>query len=348
MQIDPLLAKDLKKADLRYVSDKNPGITRKRQNDSFIYFDPQGERIKTEATLERIKALSIPPAWSDVWICPSPSGYLQATGIDDKNRKQYIYHEDWRKLSQENKFNKMIFFGEVLPKIRSKVREDMAAETLERDKIIATVIWLLGETMIRIGNDEYAKENNSFGLTTLRNKHVKIRGKQVTFEFIGKSGIQHTVKISHPRIVKIIKEIIELPGYELFQYLNEHEERQTIDSSDINAYLKEITGEDITAKDFRTWGATTRSAMELYELGLCENEEQAKNNITKAVKNVAKYLRNTAKVCRSYYIHPAVIKSYEEKILIPHFNEAFKKYDRNTHKLTKDEYATLNLLKKFG
>ena len=348
MQIDPTLAKDLKKADLRYVSDSSQGITRKRQNDSFIYFDPQGDRITSEQVLERIKALSIPPAWSDVWICPSPTGYLQATGIDDKKRKQYIYHEDWKKLSQENKFSKMLDFGELLPKIRKRVSEDMSGEELERDKIIATVIWLLGETMIRIGNEEYAKENNSFGLTTLRNKHVKIRGKQVTFEFVGKSGIQHTVKISHPRIVKIIKEIFELPGYELFQYLNDSDERQTVDSSDINQYLQELTGEDITAKDFRTWGATTRSAIELYTIGPSETAEQAKENITKVVKKVAKHLRNTAKVCRSYYIHPAILKSYEKNTLIPHFEEAYKKYNRETHKLTKDEFATLSLLQKFG
>lgn len=347
MQIDPTLAKELKKVDLRYVSDSNPGIIRKHQNNTFIYFDSQGNRIQSEQVLERIKTLAIPPAWSDVWICPSPNGYLQATGMDDKKRKQYIYHEDWRKLSQENKFNKMIEFGELLPKIRKRVSEDMAADTLERNKIIATVIWLLGETMIRIGNDEYAKENNSFGLTTLRNKHVKIRGKQVTFEFVGKSGIQHTVKISHPRIVKIIKEIFELPGYELFQYIDDAGQRQAIDSSDINKYLQELTDEDITAKDFRTWGATTRSALELYTIGPSESEEQIKSNITKAVKKVAKHLRNTAKVCRSYYIHPTIIKSYENKTLIPHFDEAFRRY-KETSNLTKDEYATLSLLKKIG
>jgi len=221
VQIDPTLAKDLKKAELRYVHDGTQGITRRRKDSNFLYIDTDGKIIRSEEILKRISELAIPPAWSDVWICPSPTGYLQATGIDVKKRKQYIYHAEWKKISQENKFKNIIFFGEVLPDIRKKVTSDMAIDSLERNKIIATVIWLLERTLIRIGNDEYAKENNSFGLTTLRNRHVTVRGKNVEFEFRGKSGVQHTVSVSHPGIAKTIKECIELPGYEIFQYLDE-------------------------------------------------------------------------------------------------------------------------------
>lgn len=348
MQIDRDLVKELKKADLRYISDSTPGFTRKKQNDTFVYSDTHGDRIDSKQLVERIRNLSIPPAWSDVWICPSPTGYLQATGFDDKKRKQYIYHEDWKKICQENKFNKMTFFAQVLPKIREQVTKDMAEETLERDKIIATVIWLLGQTMIRIGNDEYAKGNNSFGLTTLRNRHVKVRGKQVIFEFIGKSGIQHSVKIGRPRIVKIIKECIELPGYELFQYLDDCGTRHTVDSSDVNDYLKNLTGEDITAKDFRTWGGTVLCAETLHTIGHSATKTDEKKNISLAVKKVCKHLRNTIAVCRSYYIHPVVIETYQKNLLIPHFDSVYRNFDRQKAAMAREEFATLTLLRKYS
>ncbi len=342
------LVKELKKVDLRFVSDSKQGIRRKNQGDTFVYFDAKDSRITSEQILERIKKLTIPPAWNKVWICSSPSGYLQATGYDDKNRKQYIYHEEWTKLSQEKKFNKIIEFAEVLSKIRRRVQADLSDGSLERNKVIAAVVWLLGATMIRIGNDEYVKENNSFGLTTLRNKHVHIGKKNITFEFMGKSKVQHSVKISHPRIVKIIKECFELPGYELFQYVDDNGNRHTIDSADVNQYLQYITNLDITAKDFRTWGATTLSATTLFETGLGGNNEERKKNVTLAVKKAAKHLHNTVKVCRSYYIHPAIIETYEKGLLIPHFEETFAQEDKGKNLLSRAENATLSLLKKYA
>ncbi len=348
MQIDTALIKELKKADLRFVSDSKAGATRRHQGDTFVYYDASQKKISDRQTLERIKRLSIPPAWTNVWICQSSSGYLQATGYDDKNRKQYIYHEEWTKLSQENKFNKIIEFAQVLPKIRKKVQRDMAEDTLERDKVIAAVVWLLGATLIRVGNDEYAKENNSYGLTTLRNKHVRLGRKNITFEFMGKSGVQHSVKISHPRIVKIIKECFELPGYELFQYLDEEGKRHPLDSADVNKYLKEITGLDITAKDFRTWGATTISALALFEMGSGEDEKDEKRKVSQTIKKVAKHLRNTAKVCRSYYIHPVVIEAYHKKLLIPHFKNIYETSTAKYDSYTRQEFATLTLLQKYS
>lgn len=348
MQIDPTLAKDLKKADLRYISDASSGITRKKEGKSFKYFDTNGKIIKSEIILNRINELAIPPAWSDVWICPSPSGYLQAIGFDEKKRKQYIYHPDWTKISQENKFNQMIFFGEALPAIRKQIAKDILIEELERNRIIATVIWLLEHTLIRIGNDEYAENNNSFGLTTLRNRHVKVRGKKVKFEFRGKSGVQQSVSISHPRIAKLIKECIELPGYEIFQYLDDVGERHTVDSSDVNSYLKNLTGEDISAKDFRTWGGTILCAATLCSIGPAETPTEGKKKISHAVKKVSTHLHNTAAVCRNYYIHPVIFETYKENTLIPHFENIYKNYSREKAEVTRAEFATLTLLHKFS
>lgn len=346
-QIDPELARDLKKADLRYVHDGTPGIGRRKNGDAFKYVDKDDKTITNKEALERITALAIPPAWENVWISPSPSDYLQATGYDEKQRKQYLYHEDWKKLSSENKFSKIIFFAEVLPEIRKKIRLDMAIDALERNKIIATVIWLLERTMIRIGNDEYAKENNSYGLTTLRNRHVTVKGKNVTFSFRGKSGIQHSVRISHPRIAKIIKECIELPGYEIFQYLDDSGEHHGIDSSDVNEYLQELTGEQITAKDFRTWGGTLLSAVTLNNAGPFTTEQDAKKNISRTVKKVSQHLRNTPSVCRNYYIHPTIIDTYQKNILIPYFKNAYDNYEQEKTNIGREEFATLSLLKKY-
>lgn len=348
MSIDPTLAKDLKKADLRYVSDNTQGISRKKNGEDFAYFDSNNKQITSEQVINRIKQLVIPPAWKDVWICTSPSGYLQATGFDEKGRKQYIYHSDWVALSQENKFNKILSFAEHLPKIREKITRDMAEESLEKDKIIATVIWLLQHTLIRIGNEEYAQENNSFGLTTLRNRHVKVRGKEIQFEFRGKSGIEHTVSVSHPKIAKIIKECIELPGYEIFQFIDAHGQRHTVDSQDVNEYLQTITGEDITAKDFRTWGGTVLGATTLNTIGPALNATEMKKNISQAVKKVSQHLRNTAAVCRTYYIHPTVLKTYETSLLIPHFDHAYKLFSPAKTKMNKQEYATYTLLEKYS
>jgi len=344
----PTIRQEVQDADLRYINDTSKGFSRERKGDSFVYKDTDGNIIQHEATLVRIKDLVIPPAWEDVWICSSASGYLQATGIDEKGRKQYIYHEEWKKITQENKFDKMVFFGEVLPKIRNKVREDMAQEELRQEKILATVVWLLEHTLIRIGNDEYAKENNSFGLTTLRNRHVRVRGKEVTFEFRGKSGIEHTVSIVHPKIAKIIKECIELPGYEIFQYFDDNGEKRTIDSSLVNTYLKSITNENTSAKDFRTWGGTVLSAETLFITGPATTQNEVKKNISQAVKKVSQYLRNTAKVCRTYYVHPVILETYEKNILIPHFEQTYANFDNSKTHLRRAEYATISLLQKYS
>src|SRR5260221_10393070 len=333
MPLDPTLSKDLKRADLRFVSDTTAGITRKKDHDTFTYFDTDGKKIDSDIILSRIDSLAIPPAWRDVWICPSPTGYLQATGVDEKGRKQYVYHTDWTKLSQENKFNNILFFAEVLPKIRAKIRDDMDSLELEREKIVATVIWLLEHTFIRVGNEEYAKENNSFGITTLRNRHVKVRGKNVTFEFRGKSGIEHTVSVANPKIARIIKQCIELPGYEIFQYLQDGE-KHTVDSQDVNEYLQTLTGKDVTAKDFRTWGGTVLSAELLKAIGPSESEESIKHNIATAVKKVSQHLRNTATVARTYYIHPVILETYKKNLLIPHFEKIYKAFDSTKAKIT--------------
>ncbi|QQG47336.1 MAG: DNA topoisomerase IB [Candidatus Woesebacteria bacterium] len=346
-QIDKDLTHNLKKADLRYVTDTQMGITRKK-NGHFKYFDTHQKLIKTSATLKRIESLSIPPAWKNVWICPSPSGYLQATGLDSKSRKQYIYHPEWTKVSQEKKFNKVVFFGYALPTIRNKVYKDMLIEDLIKDKIIATVIWLLEHTFIRIGNEEYVKDNNSFGLTTLRSRHVKVRGKNIKFQFRGKSGVEQSISITHPRIAKIIKECSQLPGYEIFQYFDEGGERHAINSEDVNEYLKSITGEYITAKDFRTWGATVLCATSLKEIGPSKGEIEEKKNISSAVKKVSSHLHNTAKVCKNYYIHPTVFETYQKNILVPHFNRIFGQKNSKNKGLAKSEYATLTLIRSYS
>lgn len=348
MSLEPSFVKDLKKADLRYISDTTKGITRKRNDKDFIYVDTDGKKITSDVVIERIKNLVIPPAWTEVWICPSPTGYLQATGIDEKDRKQYIYHEDWTRLTQQNKFNKMLSFATFLPKIRQKISYDMSEDAYEKDKIIATIIWLLEHTLIRIGNEEYAEENNSYGLTTLRNRHVSIRGKNVTFEFRGKSGVEHTVEVNHPKIAKIIKECIELPGYEIFQYINDRGEKHTIDSQDVNEYLQNVTGEETTAKDFRTWGATVLGAVTLNTIGPADTTTAIKKNISKAVKKVSQHLRNTTAVCRTYYIHPTVLSTYENAILIPHFDRMYRTYPREKTAMNRQEFATYTLLQKYS
>lgn len=347
MSKDTELLHDLKKADLRYVTDTTKGITRKKENGNFVYFDTDGKKITSEQVLERIKNLVIPPAWENVWICPSPTGYLQATGFDEKNRKQYIYHGEWKKLSQENKFNKMVDFANSLPKIRQKIRSDMDSEELDKEKILATVVWLLEHTLVRIGNEEYAKQNDSYGLTTLRNKHVTLRGHKVTFEFTGKSGVEHTVSISNPKIAKIIKQCFELPGYEIFQYMD-GQEKYTVDSQGVNEYLKAITNEDITAKEFRTWGGTVLGGETLFAIGPATLEKEIKHNIATTVKKVSQHLRNTASVCRTYYIHPTVLQTYEKGILVPHFEKVYASFDRSKTQLTRPEFATLTLLEKYS
>jgi DNA topoisomerase-1 len=303
-------------AGLRYVSDDRPGIRRKRAGKGFSYIGPDGAPIRDEETLRRIKSLAIPPAWQDVWICPHPNGHLQATGRDAKGRKQYRYHPRWRATRDETKYERMIAFGRALPHIRERVEHDMGLPGLPREKVLATVVRLLETTLIRVGNQEYAKANRSFGLTTMRDRHVEVDGATLRFEFRGKSGIRHSVDLHDRRLARIVKRCRDLPGYELFQYLDDAGQRQTIDSADVNDYLRAISGEDFTAKDFRTWAGTVLAALALQEFESFDSQAQAKRNIVGAIQNVAERLGNTPAICRKSYVHPAVIDAYLEGAML--------------------------------
>lgn len=338
------LEKKLKSLSLRYVSDDIPGITRQKKGKGFIYLK-NNQPITDPHVKERIERLAIPPAWEHVWIAPTGNAHIQATGRDEKGRKQYIYHEEWNKLMQQNKFNKMIFFGDVLPDIRKEILAGMKERGLTQRRVIATIIWLLGKTYIRIGNEEYAQENQSYGLTTMRMKHVDVTGDTIKFEFKGKSGKFHSVEVEHPRVAKTIRKLEELPGFELFQYIDDAGNRHTVESSAINEYLKQLTGENISAKDFRTWGGTVYAAEHLYNIGEFKTATEAHKKISQAIKQVSKHLGNTASVCRTYYIHPTVIKSYKIKELIPYFEICRKDYAQGIG-LTRSEYSVHRLLKK--
>lgn len=345
LSTDPSIQKQLKEEGLRFVYDKDPGFFRQKIGRGFKFYDTNGKVINDEKTIDRIEGLVIPPAWKNVWISPKINGHIQATGVDEKQRKQYIYHPDWIKLSQQNKFSKMTDFGMNLPKIRGKVNHNLRSQKQDKQKLIATVIWLLEHTFIRVGNEEYSKENNSFGLTTLRNRHVKVNGSKISFAFKGKSGVYSNLEVTNPLVAKIIKNCMEIPGYELFQFIDEKGDRHVIESDDINLFLKDVTKDDFSAKDFRTWGATNLSANQFYKIGNTEDAKQLKQNIVDTVKIVAKKLNNTVSVCRNYYIHPTVIKTYQEKLLIPHFDYFSKNKPIRKH-LGWDETALIKLLQK--
>ena len=297
-------------AGLRYVSDDQPGYTRKRRGKAFVYFDTEGKEIRDEARILRLNRLAIPPAYTDVWICPSPNGHLQATGRDDRGRKQYRYHERWREVRDENKYEKMVIFGKALAKIRRWINRDLKQRGLPREKVLATVVQLLERTFIRVGNEEYAKENHSFGLTTMRNRHVEVRGARLRFRFRGKSGKDHEVDLEDRRVAKTIRQLQDLPGQELFQYRDENGEVRGVTSDDVNEYLRNITGENFTAKDFRTWAGTVLAAMALSAQEPFENKSQAKKNVKTAISAVAQMLGNTPAICRKCYVHPAVLETY--------------------------------------
>jgi DNA topoisomerase-1 len=343
--IDPQLQEQLHEEGLRYSSDSQPGFFRQKRGKLFDYYDLDGKKITDEQVIERIQSLAIPPAWKNVWVCSKKNGHLQATGFDDKNRKQYIYHPDWIAITQENKFAKMVDFGKALPKIRAKVRSDMTLPDLEKRKILATIIWLLEHTFIRVGNEDYAKENNSFGLTTLRNRHVDVKGENITFQFTGKSGVDHLLTISNPHVSKTIKKCIELPGYQLFQYVDENGDRHEIDSADVNAFLKDVSSDDFSAKDFRTWGGTNMSADYLRKVGQVETDKEIKRVVKDMVRDVSSHLGNTVSVCRAYYIHPKIISSYQDSLLIPHY-EKHSKEKNNPSGLSWNEHALISLLAK--
>jgi DNA topoisomerase-1 len=297
-------------AALRYVSDEGPGIARRRVGKGFSYRQPQGGPVKDPATLRRIKALAIPPAWTQVWICPLENGHIQATGRDEKGRKQYRYHPRWRETRDAAKFGHMVEFARVLPRIRDQVEQDLRRPGLPRAKVLATVVRLLETTLIRVGNDDYAKQNGSYGLTTLRNQHVQVAGAELRFSFKGKSGKSWELKIADRRIARILRECQDLPGQELFQYVDADGQRRGIDSGDVNDYLREIAGTDVTAKDFRTWAGTVLAALALKEFERFDTQAAAKRNVKRAIEQVAQRLGNTPTICRKCYVHPGVLDCY--------------------------------------
>jgi len=334
-----------KAAGLRYVHDDRPGIRREKKGDKVVYLDAKGEPVADENTLGRIKSLVIPPAWTDVWICPQANGHLQATGRDARGRKQYRYHPKWRTVRDEVKYERMINFGQALPQIRAEVDRGLGMPGLPREKVLATIVYLLEATMMRVGNEEYARTNKSFGLTTLRNRHAKVDGSEVEFSFRGKSGVYHKVKVHDRRLARIIRRSRDLPGQELFQYIDDDGTTHSIDSSDVNDYLRTITGEDYTAKDFRTWSGTVLAALALQEFEKFDSEAQAKKNIVRAIESVAEKLGNTPSVCRKCYVHPIVLDAYLDGAVLEVMRERTEEeLKQDLHALQPEEAAVLAML----
>jgi DNA topoisomerase I len=325
---------------LRYVCDDGPAIRRRKAGRGFVYIDSKGKRISDPAILSRIKSLVIPPAWTDVWICPSAHGHIQATGRDARGRKQYRYHSAYRERREEAKYEHLFAFAEALPTIRMTVAEHMSLRGLPQLKVVATVVHLLETTLIRVGNDEYAKQNESYGLTTLKSGHVAVEGSEIRFHFVGKSGKRWSLTMRNRRVAKIIRACQELPGQELLQYLDEQKELRAVSSGDVNDYLRTITGADITAKDFRTWAGTVLAARFLKEAGGPESAAMAKRNLSAAVKRVAVALGNTPAVCRKSYIHPILCSAYLDGGLV--FEAGA---EGGTSGLRPDEIALLALLR---
>jgi len=330
--------------NLHYRKDPDLPWRRVKKGNGFSFVNSDG-KIVDKADRKRILSLAIPPAWTEVEISADPLSHIQATGMDARSRKQYIYHPELVKHNQKHKFDQMVAFGACLPTLREVVGAHMREHSLTRNRILATVVWLLEHTFIRIGNKVYADENQSYGLTTMRNKHVDVDGNTVTFSFPGKSGVFHELDVTHKRVAKTIKACIDLPGYELFQYLDETKQRQVIDSADVNDYLQTHAGSDFSAKDFRTWGGSVLAGESLFTKGEASTQADVKKNISEVVATVAKHLGNTKTICRTYYIHPTIISSYEKNILVPHFAHAYSRTSSKKLSLTPEEYATWSLIK---
>lgn len=337
--------KSARRAGLKYVTDSEPGLARVRSGKGFAYRTAKGTTVRRESTLARIRSLAIPPAWTDVWICPDANGHIQAVGRDARGRKQYRYHPDWNNVRDDQKYGRMIAFAKALPGIRQRVNEHLALRGLPREKVVAAVVRLLETTLIRVGNDEYARTNGSVGLTTMQNDHVQIEGSKLQFEFRGKSGVEHEVDLEDKRLARIVRHCQELPGQELFQYRNDEGNIRDVRSDDVNRYLKEVSGEDFTAKDFRTWAGTALAARALQEFEDFDSQAAAKRNITRAIESVASQLGNTKTVCRKSYVHPAVIASYLDRSLIETLKRRTEERLRaDLHSLTPEEAAVLALL----
>ncbi|HEU4588597.1 MAG TPA: hypothetical protein VFS11_08115 [Gemmatimonadales bacterium] len=347
-------AESAEAAGLRYVSDTKPGIRRQRRGKGFTYTGPDGQPIRDAATLARIRSLAIPPAYTDVWICPDPRGHLQATGRDARGRKQYRYHPAWRAVRDETKFERMVAFSEALPGIREQVDRDLRRQGLPREKVLATIVRLLECTAIRVGNDEYAKANESFGLTTLKDQHVEISGSRLRFEFRGKSGKTQVVDLTDRQLARIVAHCQAIPGAELFQYMDEDGEHQAVDSGDVNDYIRRISGQSFTAKDFRTWAGTMLAVEALREAGPFTTAKEAKSKLLDAIDQVAQRLNNTRAVCRKYYIHPTIQEMYLAGTLV----EALEKLPamasgnggapNGPGSLSIDEAAVIDLVRRAG
>ncbi|MBV8781394.1 MAG: DNA topoisomerase IB [Phycisphaerae bacterium] len=332
-------------ANLRYTSSDQPGIYRKRRGSSFFYVNRRGKRITDADTLARIRSIVIPPAWKEVWISPHSNGHLQATGTDARGRRQYRYHAKYRAIRDEAKYDHMIGFAHALPRIHRRTNRDLKLPGLPRNKVLAAIVRVMEKTLIRVGNEEYARTNRSYGLTTIHNKHVKVRGRRMHFDFKGKSGVEHEIDLEDPRLAKIVHDCQELPGEELFGYRDENGKVVDVDSADVNEYLAEIAGDHFTAKDFRTWAGTVLAATALQELKEFDSELQAKRNVVKAVESVAKRLGNTKAVCRKCYIHPAIIETYLDGSLATQLAaKAGKELSKSRTKLSSTEAAILGLL----
>jgi DNA topoisomerase-1 len=341
--------KDYEKAasiiNLIYVRDTESGIMRLRKGKGFTYYFDK-RPIKDKKQLERIKKLVIPPAWENVWICPLENGHLQATGLDAKQRKQYLYHALWQQLRNETKFHKLYEFGKVLPKLRLRLEQDLEEKELTQKKVLATVLSLMERTYIRVGNVDYEKLYGSYGLTTLKDKHVNINGENINFYFKGKKGIQHDITLRNKKLARIVKECREIPGKELFQYYDEEGNRRSIDSGMVNAYIKEATGMDFTAKDMRTWAGTMHAMQALWSIGDAITETECKKNIVAALDAVSEKLGNTRTVCKKYYVHPLLIQLYQDKKLTKYMEDLNKieEYD-NSSDLTPEEKILMKILK---
>jgi DNA topoisomerase-1 len=332
---------------LRYVTHVQPGISRKRCGQGFRYRSAKCKVIRDRHTLKRISSLVIPPAWEEVWICPLDRGHLQATGRDERGRKQYLYHPRWREVRDKTKYERLMDFARALPGIRKQIKSDLKREGLCREKVLATVVRLLEVSLIRVGNEEYARDNKSYGLTTMKNRHATVRGAKIKFQFRGKSGKEHVVEVEDRRVARIVRACQDLPGQELFQCLDDGGQKHHVGSGDVNDYLREITGQDFTAKDFRTWAGTIFTASELRRLGPADSETELKKNVVAAIKAAAQSLGNTPAVCRKSYIHPAIIEAYLDGSLIPRLDEwKGKSSSRSSRGFLPDEAAVLKFLKR--
>jgi DNA topoisomerase-1 len=338
--------KTAKHAGLLYVTDGVAGITRRRVGAGWSYYAPGGQRINDTQVRRRLNSLAIPPGWTDVWICPDASGHIQATARDARGRKQYRYHPSYREARDRSKFRRMLEFSEALPALRSRMEHDLRSANLGRNQLLATVLRLLDKTLIRVGNDEYARENRSFGLTTLRRRHVHVAGSTLRFTFRGKSGVEHSIAVNDLRLAHIVQRCQDLPGQEMFQYVDAFGRRQSITSDDVNDYLRQISGRDITAKDFRTWGGTMLAALELRAMGAASSRREADRNILRAIDAVSERLGNTRTVCRKYYVHPGLLTAYHLGLTVPATPPARArgKRERPEAALRRDEVAVLQFL----